>query len=342
LWSAGLGKAFGLDAGPWLKTVKAKQEGRGEFKVRIQLFERAQAALALSMALPVIVGAACIGADSWALHCSAVRLQALADKAVLTGAAYLPANPVTAERVALSKALTAGIGENEIVYNRPAADGRSITMVVERNIPYRFTRLFGLSQGQVIVKAVAACGRLDSAAGLVPIGIQYSDVIGHQAHRVIVLQLAPAERLATAGTWRPLELGSCDAGCMPSRDALVPSQNPVEVGEVLRVSEGGDRSGAIRSALLARLDMGARSDPGASAANYATGDPRRIEVALVDFNRNRRGSSGPSASVRGFASLWLTSVDAQGKISAELLDSSPGTGTLDSGARPEIGSYARD
>lgn len=291
--------------------------------MRFQLFQRAQAALALSMALPVMVGAACIGADSWALHRSAVRLQGLADEAVLTGAAYLPGNPVIAERAALSRALMTGIGENEIVYNRPAADGRSITMVVERNVPYRFTRMFGLSQGQVIVKAVAACGRPDSATGLVPIGIQYTpDGVGYRAHSAIVLQPASAERRATEGTWRPLELGSCDAGCMPSRGVLVGSQGPVGVGEILRVSENGDRGGAIRSALLARLHMGARSDPGASAANYATGDPRRIEVALVDFNRDSPGASGSTASVRGFASLWLTFVDAQGNIGAELLDSS--------------------
>jgi len=292
--------------------------------VRFQLFQGGQTALALSMALPVMVGAARIGADSWALHLSAVRLQTLADEAVLTGAAYLPANPLIAERAALTKALMTGIGENEIVYNRPAADSRSITMVVERNVPYRFTRLFGLSQGQVIVKAVAACGRPDSAAGLVPIGIQYApDGAGYRAHRAIILHPARAERPATEGMWRPLELGSCDTGCVPSRGALVGSQSAAGLGDILRVSEKGDRSLAIRSALRARLRMGARSDPGASAANYAIGDPRRIEVGLVDFNHESQNAIGSTAWVRGFASLWLTSVHAQGNISGELLDLSP-------------------
>ena len=293
--------------------------------MRFQSFERGQAGLALSIALPVAVGAACVGADSWALRRSSVRLQALADGAVLTGAAYLPGNRTVAERVALTKALTSGIGENEIVYIRPAEDGSSITTVVERNVPYHFTRLFGLSQGRVIVKAVAASGRPDSAAGLVPIGIQYApDGIRYRAHRAIILRPAPAERAATDGMWRPLEPGSCDTGCTPSRCASVGSQSHVDLGDVLRVCKNDGV--AIRSALLARLHIGVRSDPGASAANYAIGDPRRIEVALVDFNRDSQGASGPTASVRGFASLWLTSVDAQGNISAELLDLSPAGG----------------
>lgn len=118
-------------------------------------FLRGQAAIALSLAIPMMVGAACIGADMWAVYLSSVRLQQAADAAVLSGAAYLPANPALAESAARSKARMNGIRENEIIYNLPASDGRSITMVVERNVPYRFARLFGLSQSLVTVKAVA-------------------------------------------------------------------------------------------------------------------------------------------------------------------------------------------
>src|SRR5713226_1911853 len=101
-------------------------------------FPRGQAAIALSLAIPMMVGAACIGADMWALYLSSARLQQAADAAVQSGAAYLPANPALAQSVARSAAQKNGIRESEIVYNRSAADGRSITMVVERRVPYRF------------------------------------------------------------------------------------------------------------------------------------------------------------------------------------------------------------
>ena len=72
---------------------------------------------------------------------------------------------------ARSKARMSGIREDEIVYSRPASDRRSITMVVERRVPYRFARLLGLSQSLVTVKAMAATRSSRSAAGLLPIAI---------------------------------------------------------------------------------------------------------------------------------------------------------------------------
>ena len=119
-------------------------------------FLRGQAAIALTLAIPMIVGAACIGADMRVLYRTSARLQQATDAAVLCGAAYLPANPALAEIAARSKARMSGIREDEIVYSRPASDRRSITMVVERKVPYRFARLLGLSQSLVTVKAMAA------------------------------------------------------------------------------------------------------------------------------------------------------------------------------------------
>lgn len=149
-------------------------------------FLRGQAAIALSLAIPIMVGAACIGADMRALYLSSARLQQAADAAVLCGAAYLPANPALAQRVALEKAQMNGIRTNEVVYNRSASDGRSITMVVERKVPYRFTRLLGLSQSLVTVRAIANTGRAHSAARLVPISTHHDK----PAVAVIIADLA--------------------------------------------------------------------------------------------------------------------------------------------------------
>jgi hypothetical protein len=134
-------------------------------------FLRGQAAIALTLAIPVIVGASCIGADMRVLYRTSTRLQQATDAAVQCGAAYLPANPALAEITARSRARTSGIREDEIIYSRPAADRRSITMVVERKVSYRFARLLGLSQGLVTVKAMAVSRSSQSAAGLLPIGI---------------------------------------------------------------------------------------------------------------------------------------------------------------------------
>lgn len=160
-------------------------------------FSRGQAAIALSLAVPMMVGFACIGADMWSLYLSSARLQRAADAAVLSGAIYLPANPALARSAARIKAQMNGIRESEIVYDRSAPDDRSLTMVVERNVPYRFARLFGLSQSLLIVKAVAG------------INSSRSNCSGCQPNLPMI---APRRSAALAGAWRPLPMGGCD-GC---------------------------------------------------------------------------------------------------------------------------------
>ena len=133
----------------------------------------------------------------WAIYLSSARLQQAADMAVMSGAVYLPANPTLAQSAARSKAQMNGIRENEIVYNRSASDGRSITMVVERNVPYRFARLCGLSQSLVIVKAVAGVSSSQSATGLLPIGVQYDAHDFNSDHRNNGGLIAPVHAWAT-------------------------------------------------------------------------------------------------------------------------------------------------
>jgi len=264
------------------------------------------------------VGAACIGADMRALYCSSVHLQQAANAAVLSGAIYLPTNPALAEGAARSKARMNGIRENEIVYDRPASDHRSITMVVERKVPYRFARLFGLSQSKMIVKAVAGISSVQSASSLLPIGIQYD---AHYAiYQPIVIEFARLRSAAPAGTWRPLAMGKCDgrdARQNYRRNLINGYESPVRVGDTVSV-EVSDQIAATYSALAARLLAGMHSDSRATAANYATGDPRRIEVPMVDFNSDGRDSG--SSSIHGFAVLWITSVDAKGSINGEFLE----------------------
>jgi hypothetical protein len=139
-----------------------------------------------------MVGAACLVADMWALYCGHARLQHAADAAVLAGAMYLP-NPQLARSAARSSAQMNGISESEIVYNHPASDGRSITMVVERSVPYHLARLLGLSQSLITVKALAGISDSKSASGLLPIGVQCG--ARYTAHQPMVLKLAPRRAL---------------------------------------------------------------------------------------------------------------------------------------------------
>lgn len=268
----------------------------------------------------MMVGAACIGADMWALYLSSARLQRAADAAVQCGAAYLPANPSLAESAARNRAHLNGIRENEIIYNRPASDGRSITMVVERSVPYSFVRLFG--QSLVTVKAEAGIGpSSQSAAGVLPIGIQYDT--HYIKYRPVELKLALPHDAVSTGIWRPLAMGRCircDTRANYQRNLINGYESPVSVGDTVSV-EMGDQAAATYSALAARVSSGTQSDPGATPANHAADDPRRIKVPLVEFKSgSEHNAVAPTASVHGFAALWIASIDAKGNINAEFLD----------------------
>jgi hypothetical protein len=259
----------------------------------------------------------------WALYRGFARLQHAADAAVLAGAVYLPTNPKLARSAARSSAQMNGISESEIVYNQPASDGRSLTIVVERSVPYQFTRLFGLSQSLVTVKAVAGMSGSESASGLLPIGIQYG--ARYARYQPTELKLAPRRGTALAGNWKPLAMGVC-SNCDPRRNyehyLIGGYPNPVSVGEAIFV-EVSDLVAATQSGLASRLYSSFQRDPAATPTNYAASDPRRVEVPIVDFNSGDRDGNnrGSMATIRGFAVLWVNSVDVEGNINVEFLDS---------------------
>ncbi len=110
----------------------------------------------------------------------------------------------------------------------------------------------------------------------------------------------------------------CDARQNYRRNLIDGYESPVSVGDTVSV-EVSDQIAPTYSGLAARLLSGMHSDPGATAANYATSDPRRIEVPMVDFNSDGGNSGDYTASVHGFAVLWISSVDAKGSINGEFL-----------------------
>jgi hypothetical protein len=68
-------------------------------------------------------------------------LQKAADSAALAGASYLPDNPSRATSTANQFALSNGIKAAEISSTTVAADSLSITIKLQRNVPYFFGKV---------------------------------------------------------------------------------------------------------------------------------------------------------------------------------------------------------
>lgn len=86
------------------------------------------------------------------------NLQLVALAAVKAGAAYLPANPRAAVRIADAYMRSHGIAPAEIVFTKPSSDGDVLTIKLDRKIPLYLALLaVGLPTRDIRVTASARC-----------------------------------------------------------------------------------------------------------------------------------------------------------------------------------------
>ncbi len=117
---------------------------------------KGQGAIVVTLAIPIVLGAVCLGADCARVYREWMELQATADSAVLLGAAYLPANPVKARSIALQYAERKGLdAHTDVIDDRVSADHRSLTMTVRRKVHYAFEGLLGVSHDVITARAAA-------------------------------------------------------------------------------------------------------------------------------------------------------------------------------------------
>ena len=103
-----------------------------------------------------LLGGVSLGTDVAVLYFNWVQLQKAADTAALAGANYLPDNPSRAASTANQFATNNGIKPAEISSTTVAADNLSITIKVQRYVPYFFAKVVGLKGATVPATATAA------------------------------------------------------------------------------------------------------------------------------------------------------------------------------------------
>lgn len=279
---------------------------------------RGQMAVVLSLVIPVLIGAVCLGTDVAVFYVNWVRLQKAADAAVVAGAAYLPSNPDLAKSTARNYAEKNGIASGEIVSCALGAGNLSIGMVLKRNVSYFFGRALGLTEGAVSVKAVAGVKASSAASGLVPIGLQSGTPL--TTYQNVILKLAPQQGSVGPGNWEPLAMGyctSCDPGGSNYKNNLINGyQSTINLGDLI-YTETGNLVGPTQQGINDRISAGQTVDPTGTASDYTLGDPRLIEIPIVDFSNINGNSQVP---VKGFAELWINSVDSNGNINAEFVN----------------------
>jgi Flp pilus assembly protein TadG len=296
---------------------------------------RGQIFVIVALIIPALLGAVALGTDVTIFYFNWVQLQKAADAAVLGGANYLPDNPTAATNTAKQLALSNGVKTSEIVSNAVAAGGLSISIKLQRTVPYYFARVLGLSTGLVTTSATAApqyppstinatapgqvppggdnngangstCAT-SCSCGLIPIGLDYNTVYSDGTQTNLQQgQLGP-------GNWDLLAMGG--VGGSNLRTNIANGYNGmVSVGDWI-TTEPGKKVGPVDQGFQDRLDCAASVDPTGTYGSHALTNPRVMILPVVDWQHPNGRSS---VQVKAFASVWLDSY-SKGQVTVHFI-----------------------
>lgn len=296
---------------------------------------RGQTLVIVAMMLPALLGAVALGTDVSVFYFNWVQLQKAADSAVLGGANYLPDNPAQARTTANQLAQNNGVKAGEIASTTVAANNLSISIKLQRTVPYFLARVLGLTNGIVTTAATATPqfppstlnagtpGQVPSGGdnngcngdtcantggcGLVPIGLDANTVYTDGAQIILQQgQLGP-------GNWDLLAL--CGVGGATLRTNIANGFNSmISVGDWL-TTEPGKKVGPVDQGFQDRLDSASSIDHNGTYLSHALNNPRVMILPVVDWQHPNGRSS---VQVKAFASVWLDSY-SKGQVTVHFI-----------------------
>jgi hypothetical protein len=310
-----------------------------------QKASKGQALFIVILALPVIVGVLTLVMDVGNLYYNQTSMQVAVDSGVLSGALYLPSYPSQAVSVAEDYAERNGIKASEIISCTVSADNKTVLMTTGRNLPCFFCAVLGegtahadavpsteTSSGAGLqVGASALIVPIKAATGVVPIGLDYRTNLNFGN----VVQLKQGQ--VGAGNWAPLALGGTGASNY-STNVQNGYPGKVSVGDSLD-TQPGNVVGPTNQAFQYRLSMGQNQFSTGTFQNHDLNDPRVMLIPIVDFSNINGRSQVP---MKGFAMMWIVSLDGQGTITCYFIQQSvpnaqpDPTGSASSGASTPI------
>jgi Putative Flp pilus-assembly TadE/G-like len=275
--------------------------------------------------IAVLLGALALGTDVAVHYYNWEQIQKAADSAVLAGANSLPDNPSQAMAIAQQYAVANGVKAAEITSDTVAANDLSITMTVQRTVPYFFGHVLGLTNVTMKVSATAApqpptstVGAPSSSAAssgssgggsytpasctntgdcqVLPIGLDHNTV--YSDGEQITLQ----QGQVGPGNWDLLALGGVGGSNLRTNIAVGYS-GMISVGDWV-LTEPGKKVGPVDQGFQDRLDAAATVDPNGTYSTHAPTNPRVIVLPIVDWE-DQNGRT--DVQVDAFATVWLDS-----------------------------------
>jgi hypothetical protein len=295
----------------------------GSYQARGWRVGRGQIMAILALALAALVGIAAFGIDAFYLYWNKNQLQNGTDAAALAGATYLSdlrllnsnsscAYSTTAQNAACTYALSNRIALNEIQSILVDQSNYTVTVSAQRFVPALFGKLVGIKEYRAAATSVAALRGLQSASGLIPVGVSYLTV--YQYGQAVAIHMpTQSDSNCGPGCWQGLALPSLDNGSVGgsafSENLGYGCNCTVSIGDVL-TGEPGAKSGPTEQGVAARLSSPG-IDPNGTWNQHNPGDPRAVTVPLVDWGSCLVTGGGRTCSpvVKDFAEMWIVGAD---------------------------------
>lgn len=300
---------------------------------------RGQIAVIMMIFMPVLIGVIGLGADIGVLYYNWVTLQKAADTAALAGASQL-----TGDTTTTSNSLVVSTGTqyakvngvtwtNDTILVSPAADDKSVSVYVSRQVPYYFLQLVGLKSGKVTARATAGVLPTTGVCGAAPFGLPckescaglgcygstalpgQGDATCGGAYNFNTSDLSAGTQIelksdwsivGVPGNWDPLAIGGSGSSVYRSNIGHGEGQTltagmsiPTETGNIVGPTGQGftDRGLSLPNSTVATV-------PASPYTTLTPTDPHIITVPLVDFSKAKGGKS--SVPVVDFVTLYVT------------------------------------
>jgi hypothetical protein len=286
---------------------------------------KGQALLVVIAAIPVVLGSLTLVVDLGNWWFNKVQIQTASDTAVLAGGLYLPSYPSQAISMARQYANTNGIPDSEIKSIQVTPDNKTVTIAVARVLPCYLCAILGESAahaqadgggssgtlGNLRATATSGIVPIRAAAGVVPIGVDYRTALNFGSQVIL------KEGQVGAGNWGPLALGA--DGADPYRTNLQYGYAGVIAVNDWLTTETGYVVGPTQQGTTYRISTGLSNYPSGTFLLHDLNDPRVMLIPLVDFS-DINGKS--QVQLKGFAMMWIVSVNQQGDITCYFVQQS--------------------
>jgi len=256
--------------------------------------------------LPVLLGSVAIAVDLGIQHAKKVRLDNVAQAAVLAAAQEVSVDLSAAVQKANEYLSLNNIDKGNILVQVSQID-KSVEVQIARDTDYYFGKILGFETARISSTAKAKAVGVTGIEGAAPLGVLFQDFVYGQLYQLKCA--APPEQ--SGGNFGALEFSGNGANAYEN-DLKYGYDGIIKIGDIIE-TKTGNMSGPTQRAISYRFSQDSRVPP--NTIDDFDRDASQIIYVPVVEPYEIQGSQIKSVEVIGFASFFIRSIPGDGNDS---------------------------